>query len=156
MAPQFEGIPLAEKLWLVRKLLGERTKQGLFGRLFLNVQNLDDTVVMRTAEGTIVTIVDAYYLLRKRGASLAAALAAIESNRTVLARGTMPSSADLDDYVKYRVQLEHTHERQMTDFEIFRATSVTSEFIEKFFDAGPLQEDAQETDIKTANVHFMS
>jgi hypothetical protein len=62
MAP-YAGIPLAEKLWLVRKLVEERTKQSLFGRLFLNVQKVDDAVVMGTPEGTIVTIVDTYYLL---------------------------------------------------------------------------------------------
>src|SRR5260370_25368810 len=103
----FEAIPLDEKLWLVRKLLRERTKERLFGRLFLNVQKMDDAVVMGTPEGTIVTIVETYHVLRRRGASATEAFAVIENHRSMLISGKMPNSADLYEYIKYRVRLEH-------------------------------------------------
>ena len=107
MAP-YAGMLPAEKLRLVRKLLEERTKQSFLGRLFLNVHKIDDTTVMGTPEGTIVTIVDTYYIFRKGGVSSAEALAAIENYRSTLIRGKMPNGADLSDYVKYRVRLEHS------------------------------------------------
>jgi hypothetical protein len=152
----FEGIPLPEKMWLVRKLLGERTKQSLFGRLFLNVQKMDDAIVMKAPEGTIVTIVEMYYVVRKAGASADEAFAIIENRRSMMRPSKMPPCATLDNYVTYRVRLEHREDRQMTDFEIFRATSMTSEFIEKFFGAGPIQENTSETDAQTVNIYFMS
>jgi hypothetical protein len=68
----------------------------------------------------------------------------------------MPDSANLHDYVKYRVRLEHSRGRQISDFEIFRATTMTAEFIEKFFNEGPLQEDVKEADTKTPDVYFVS
>jgi hypothetical protein len=117
---------------------------------------MDDTVVMGTPEGTIVTIVDAYYVLRKRGCSSAEAIAAIENHRSTLIPGKMPNGAHLDDYVKYRVRLEHSRGRQMSDFEIRRASSMTSEFIEKFFNAGPIQERTTEEATETTHIYFMS
>jgi hypothetical protein len=153
---QFAGIPPAEKLWLVRKLLEERTKQSLIMRWFFNVRNLDDNVVMRTAEGTIVSLVENYYVLREMGATVAQAFATIENTRALLGQGKMPSGTDLYEYVKYRVRLEHTRDRQMSDFEILRASSMTSDFIEKFFKAGPVEEDANEKSAESANLYFMS
>ena len=43
----FNGFPTSEKLLLVRKLLEERAKGSLFGRLFLNVNYVDDTTLRR-------------------------------------------------------------------------------------------------------------
>jgi hypothetical protein len=64
----FNGFPTSEKLLLVRKLLEERTKGSLFGRLFLNVNYVDDATLLGCPEGTIVTIVESHYVLREQGA----------------------------------------------------------------------------------------
>jgi len=150
----FTQIQYEKKLQLIRKLLEERSKRSMFLRLFSNVQTMPDTVVMLTPEGTIVTIVETYYALRKAGASAAEALAAIENFRSMSTPGGTPNCSDLNAYVQYRVRLEHNRGRQMTDFEILRASSITSDFIEKFLGAGPVEEVASED--KSAHPYFMS
>jgi hypothetical protein len=153
----FAGIPFADKMWLVRKLVEERTKQSFFGRLFQNdIKKMDDAVLIGTPEGTVVTIVETYYALRKGGASAAQAFAAIEDHRSTAMPGRMPPCADLNDYIKYRVRLEHNRGHKMTDFEILRASSITSGFIEKFFNAGPLREEAEREVNDTPNLYFVS
>ena len=45
----------------------------------------------------------------------------------------MPRGCGLEEYIKYRVRLEHRRGRQMSDWEISRAISVTTGVIERFF-----------------------
>jgi hypothetical protein len=63
----FTAIPLTEKLRLIRALVEQRTKEGFFGRLFLDGKNVDDETVMGTPEATVVTIVETYYSLLASG-----------------------------------------------------------------------------------------
>ena len=116
------AIPLEEKVWFVRKLIEERAKRSLLGRFFLrDVSNMSAEEAMGSPEGTVVTIVDTFHDLRANGGSVAEALAAIEKFRSSIAPGWMPRGCGLEDYVKYRVRLEHSRGGQMSDFEIRRA-----------------------------------
>jgi hypothetical protein len=66
------AIPLEEKVWFVRKLIEERAKRSLLGRVFRrDVSNMSVEEAMGSPEGTVVTIVDTYYELRANGASAA-------------------------------------------------------------------------------------
>ena len=116
------AIPLEEKVWFVRKLIEERAKRSLLGRFFLrDVSNMSAEEAMGSPEGTVVTIVDTYHDLGTNGAIATDALAAIEKFRSSIAPGWMPRGCGLEDYVKYRVRLEHRRGGQMSDFEIRRA-----------------------------------
>jgi hypothetical protein len=153
------AIPLEEKVWFVRKLTEERAKRSLLGRFFLrDVSNMSVEEAMGSPEGTVVTIVDTYHDLRANGASAAEALAAIEKFRSSIAPGSMPRGCGLEDYVKYRVRLEHRRGGQMSDFEIRRACSMTLGMIEKFFtqqQTAKANEEKEEA-AKTADPYFMS
>jgi hypothetical protein len=142
----FTGFPISEKLLLVRKLLEERTKGSLFGRMFLNVNYVDDTPLMGCPEGTIATIVESYYMLREQGASDEAAVAAIEDHRSNLISGNLRGRLALEDYVRYRVRLEHRNGRQISDSDISRACSLISAMAERF-----VAED-QQTDQSTEHI----
>jgi hypothetical protein len=127
-------IPLEEKVQIVRRLVEERMKRSLLGRFLLpEVSDMSVEEAMGSPEATIVTIVEAYHNLRSIGASATEALTAIEKFRSSLAPGQMPRGCTLEDYVKYRVRLEHKRGVQMRDPEISRACSVTSGLIERFF-----------------------
>lgn len=128
----FTGFP--QKLSLVRTLLEERTKRSLFGRL-LKLNYVDDATLIGCPEGTIATIVESYYVIREQGASHEAAVTTIEDHRSTLISGKLRSSAALEDYVRYRVRLEHRGGRQISDTDISRAcfiaTSVAETLIAK-------------------------
>jgi hypothetical protein len=95
----FAGFPMSEKLWLVRKLIEERTKDGPFARWSPNVSDLDEVTLMGSPEATIVTIVENFHLLREQGASAASAILAIEEQRSeplpILGPGCRPFSSAL-------------------------------------------------------------
>jgi hypothetical protein len=155
----FKGIPLPEKLRLIRALVERRTKESFFGRLFLNVQYAGDEVVAGMPEGTIVTIVETYYSLLTSGISAAEAFARIESFRSTAIPGKMPNCNDLHDYVKYRVRLEHKRGRQISDHDIGRGIFITGEFVSQFCisEPDPLEaEIASHQDDEEGDLYFTS
>ena len=60
----FAGFRPSEKLWLIRKLIEERTKGSLSARWFLELSDVDDVILMGSPEATIVTIVESFHVLR--------------------------------------------------------------------------------------------
>jgi hypothetical protein len=60
----FAGFRPSEKLWLIRKLIEERTKASLSARRFLDLSDVDDVILMGSPEATIVTIVENFHVLR--------------------------------------------------------------------------------------------
>jgi hypothetical protein len=60
----FAGFRPSEKLWLIRKLIEERTKGSLSARWFLDLSDVDDVILMGSPGATIVTIVENFRVLR--------------------------------------------------------------------------------------------
>jgi hypothetical protein len=150
----FTGFPISEKLLLVRKLLEERTKGSLFGRMFLNVNYVDEATLIGCPEGTIATIVESYYVLREQGASSEVAVSAIEDHRSNLIPGNLRGSLALEDYVRYRIRLEHRSGRQISDKDISRACFLTSAMAEKFI--AEAQQSEQQSAEHIADFTFIS
>jgi len=60
-------------------------------------------------EAAIVTIVETYALSLKSGAPEEAILNYIENHRSQIGAGTLPRPLNLDSYIKYRIEIEHSH-----------------------------------------------
>ena len=133
----FSAIPPTDKVRLIRALVEQRTKEVFFGRLFFDGKSVGDEVILGTPEATIVTIVETYYSLLASGFSAAEVLAQIEHHRSTVILGLMPNCTELEDYVNYRVRLEHKRGRQISDHDIGRATFITGEFIAQFCQSAP-------------------
>jgi len=73
------------------------------------VDSLDALQLISTPEGTIVTIVETYALMKNQGASDQQIFDAIEAHRSVIGSGTMPSQANLEQFTQYRIALECRH-----------------------------------------------
>jgi hypothetical protein len=130
-------VPLEEKVHFVRKLVEERLKGSLFGGFFSqNVANMTVEEAMGSPEGTIVTIVEIYHDLCASGALPVQALSALENDRSKMVPGQVPRAhmLGLEGYVKYRVRLEHSRGRQMSDSEITRACSATLKWLSQMTD----------------------
>ncbi|HMN50775.1 MAG TPA: hypothetical protein PKB01_01775 [Xanthobacteraceae bacterium] len=128
----FVGFLPTQKLWLVRKLLSERiSSSGFFARIFLKVDSMTDTVVIGTPEATVVSVVERYLVLRSMGLDDADAIAEIETYRSAIVAGRSRFSRKIDEYVRYRVRLEHKSGRQISDADILRAQRITQSFAEK-------------------------
>jgi hypothetical protein len=123
----FAGFPPSEKLWLIRKLIEERTK----GSLFLNVSDVDDVTLMGSPEATIVTIVETYHVLREQGVSAASALSEIEEHRSIMSPRASQIGSDLEAYVRNRVRLEHRSGKQLSDRDISRASFMANALVER-------------------------
>jgi hypothetical protein len=152
----FNGFPFSEKLWLTRKLLEEGTKRSMFGRLFVNVANVDDSTVMGCPEGTIVAIVESYYVLREQGATNEASVVAIEDHRSNLIPGNLNGSLALEDYIRYRVRLEHRSGRQISDSDVSRACFMASALAEKFIGEDKHAEPPDQRTERVADFMFIS
>src|ERR1700738_3973491 len=126
-------IPLEEKVFIIRKLVEERERSPLARFFVPYLKDMSAQAAMASPEGTIVTIIDGYHHLRSTGDSATEALTAIERFRSTMFPGRMPRGCGLEEYIKYRVRLEHRRGRQMSDWEISRAISVTTGVIERFF-----------------------
>jgi hypothetical protein len=128
----FAGFPPSEKLLLIRKLIEERMKDGLFARWFVHDLNrVDDVALMGTPEATIVTIVETYHVLREQGVSAASALSAIEEHRSTMSPRASQIGSDLEAYVRKRVRLEHRSGKQLSDRDISRACFLANAFAER-------------------------
>ena len=74
-----------------------------------NIDNLPDTMILGLPEATIAYIVDTYLLLKRQGSSENDALKAIENHRASFGdSGTLPSPLTLQNYIKYRLKIEHS------------------------------------------------
>lgn len=74
-----------------------------------NIDDLPDTMILGLPETTIVYIIDTYLLLRRQGSSENDALKAIENHRASFGDSeTLPSPLTLQNYIKYRLKIEHS------------------------------------------------
>jgi len=90
-------------------LAKRRVKDDPIASVLGNIDDLSDTMILGLPEATIVYIVDTYQLLRKQRSSENDALEAIENHRASLGdSGTLPSPLTLQNYIKYRLKIEHS------------------------------------------------
>ena len=101
-----------DRLKLVRSFVKKRVIQdpiaSLHGYSPEMVDQLPPAVLLGLPEATLVLIVESFAALRKLGASESEALKRIEAHRSAVAPGRMPASASLEQYVAYRLSLEHS------------------------------------------------
>lgn len=80
------------------------------------VDSLTDIQLASLPEATIVTIVETWAILNKKGIPDSEILEHIEAHRSSLGdSGIMPSPLTLSNYIKYRVELEHKHGAPISD-----------------------------------------
>lgn len=98
---------------LIRSLVKKRvsndpmaSRMGFDARM---VDSLDALQLISTPEGSIVTIVETYALMKKQGASDQHIFDGIEAHRSTIGNGAMPSPLDLESYAQYRIAVECRH-----------------------------------------------
>lgn len=105
---------IVNKNELIACLVGHRIRSDPMARQM----GFDETIIKSLRpdqlaglpESTIITIVETWATLLKKGFSEAEIFARIEEHRSrVFPRGCLPSPLTLADYVKYRIRLEHAH-----------------------------------------------
>ena len=108
----------AKKFTLIRQLAKIRIqndpilKKKYEGRNVPSIDDLPEIVLLGLPEGTIVSIVESYWMMKDMTTkSDKDILEAIEHHRKTLfpESGPMPSPLTLSNYVKYRLNVEHSH-----------------------------------------------
>jgi len=90
-----------------------------------DVDSLPRLQLLGLPEATIATIVETWSILHKRGVSDVEIFQRIEEHRCrVFPRGVMPSPLTLTNYVKYRLELEHSHGTAIQDLFVDAAVEV--------------------------------
>ncbi|MCY2930447.1 MAG: hypothetical protein NTV86_13300 [Planctomycetota bacterium] len=101
------------KLNLIKALAKERIGGNALLRMQFGssdvVDEWSDMELLALPEGTIVTIVETYYALKKQGLSDREVFARIEAFRSAPGMPLGAYLPDLNPYIKYRVFLEHSH-----------------------------------------------
>lgn len=98
---------------LIRDLAKERLRSDLAAQAWGISADMIDSLgtmeLMGIPEATIVTIVETYALSLRSGAPESAILEHIENHRSQIGSGTLPQPLNLDSYVRYRLDIEHSH-----------------------------------------------
>ena len=75
---------------------------------------LSDVELAGIPEGTIVTIVATYALMKEQSLDDRKIFGQIEAHRSMIGSGAMPETVTLETYVQYRVNLENEHGAPIT------------------------------------------
>lgn len=95
---------------LVKERIGSDPMAASIGFDKSMVDSLTDFQLAGLPEATIVTIVETWTLLSKKGIPEENILKHIEEHRSSLGdSGNIPSPLTLSNYIKYRLELEHGH-----------------------------------------------
>lgn len=104
------------KLELIKKLAKARVQKIPWLGSFGSIDNLTELELLGLPEATVVCIIETFTLLKTHGKRDEEALHAIEEHRASFGdSGPLPRPLTLESYVKYRVQLEHSHGLGLTD-----------------------------------------
>lgn len=104
------------KLELIKKLARARVQEIPWLGSFGSIDNLTELELLGLPEATVVCIVETFAVLKTHGKRDEEALLAIEEHRASFGDfGPLPRPLTLESYVKYRVQLEHSHGLGLTD-----------------------------------------
>lgn len=106
-----------KKIHLIKQLAKKRVqndpvlKEKYRGKNVPKIDDLPEMMLMGLPEGTIVSIVEVYWMMRNQAkGSDKEIFQAIESHRAPLSseKTTMPSPLTLSNYVKYRLKIDHS------------------------------------------------
>jgi hypothetical protein len=124
-----------EKLSIIRQLIKIRLQNDQLlqkkyeGKSVPNVDDLPEIVLMGLPEGTIVSIVETFWTMKRQtNASDNEILETIERHRRTLfpELGPMPSPLTLPNYIKYRLNIEHSHGVSISDKFIENAIEIAN------------------------------
>ena len=93
---------------LVKSRIKDDPKSEIFGVTPDTIDKLPQIMLMGLPEATIVTIAETYTLMKAQGVPEDEILEAIEVHRSSIGANKMPSPLSLQNYVKYRVAIEHS------------------------------------------------
>ena len=121
---QSQDFSEAKKMKLIRSLLKKRIysdpylKQRYINEDVPRIEDIPETALIGLPEGTIVTIVETYWM-KKKSSSLSdkEILEGFERLRkNVFPRsGRMPSPLTLSNHIKYRLKIEHSEGHPLSD-----------------------------------------
>jgi len=95
---------------LVKERIGSDPMAASIGFNKSMVDSLTDFQLAGLPEATIVTIIETWDILSKKGVPEEEILERIEAHRSNFGdSGNMPSPLTLSNYIKYRLELEHGH-----------------------------------------------
>jgi hypothetical protein len=118
-----------DKNSLIRKLLRLRVRNDPMATVAGFSEEMADSLsefqLSGLPEGTLVAIVETWSILRKRGLEDREILSRIENHRSsLLPSGQMPSPPNLLNYIKYRIEIEHSDGAPISDQFIDQAISM--------------------------------
>jgi hypothetical protein len=98
---------------LVRNLAKQRVREDpLAAAMGFNETMIDSLGMMQLAglpESGIATIVESFVALKKYGVPEPEIFARIEAHRSSIGSGQIPNPLSLESYIRYRVEIEHSH-----------------------------------------------
>lgn len=116
---------------LIRSLAKQRVRDDpMAAAMGFNEHMVDSLGMMQLAglpESTIITIVETFAMLKKHGASDQEIFQRIEAHRSSIGSGEMPNPLNLESYIQYRVELEHSHGSPISEEFVSEATRVCRE-----------------------------
>jgi hypothetical protein len=116
--PESQKFSHEKKLSLMRQLIkirvqnDELLKKKYEGENVPKVYDFPEIVIMGLPEATIVTIVESYWMMKDMTTKTDKEIfESIERHRKILfpESGPMPSPLTLSNYIKYRLNIEHSH-----------------------------------------------
>jgi hypothetical protein len=113
---------------LIRSLAKQRVRQdpsasamGFDERM---VDSLGRLQLAGLPESPIVTIMETFAILKKRGVPEPEIFARIEAHRSSIGSGEIPRPLSLESYIQYRIDLEHSHGAPIPEKFVVEATAV--------------------------------
>jgi hypothetical protein len=89
------------------------------------LSSLSDSEILSFPEATIVSIVEMWSILHKQGIKDSDIFSRIENHRTqVFPRCQMPTTLNLTNYIKCRLDIEHSHGGAITDIFVESAVEI--------------------------------
>ncbi len=97
----------AKKIELIKTLAKKRVQNDPIASMLGDINELPETILMSLPEATIVTIVETWAILKAQGVPEEDILKRIEAHRSSLGDyGDLPKPLTLENYIKYRLNLE--------------------------------------------------
>lgn len=116
---------------LIRALAKQRVRNDPMAKAMgFNEHMIDSLGMIQLAglpESTIVTIVETYAMLKKHSVPDQEIFERIEAHRSSIGSGEMPRPLNLESYIHYRLDIEHSHGAPISEKFISEAVRVSRE-----------------------------
>jgi len=104
------------KIELIKTLAKKRVQDDPIASMLGDIDKLSKTMFMSLPEATIVTIVETWAILKRQGFGEEDVLKRIEAHRASFGDyGDLPKPLKLENYIKYRLELEHDHDALISE-----------------------------------------